>query len=165
MTALIYQNRSLPSARQFVHSYFLSRQIDLRGMIKFRDPKKALLEMVKKLDRERPVSRLLKETGRYSNSPVFVVGIYSGADELGQGFGSSLKMAEFRAAEDALHRVYLTRTPNDQLSLPTSTFPLGVGDIFKKGEEAQYQAPDLVMSEVMYSSSGKSSVMGARKSA
>ena len=41
-------------------------------------------------------SRLLKETGRYSISPVFVVGIYSGADKLGEGFGSSLKMAEFR---------------------------------------------------------------------
>ena len=34
--------------------------------------------------------------GRLSNSPVFVVGIYSGADKLGEGFGSSLKMAEFR---------------------------------------------------------------------
>jgi hypothetical protein len=40
-----------------VHSYFLSRQIDLRGMIKFRDPKKALLEMVVKFKRERPKSR------------------------------------------------------------------------------------------------------------
>lgn len=40
--------------------------------------------------------RLLKETGRFSNSPVFVVGIYSGQDKLGEGFGSSLKMAEYR---------------------------------------------------------------------
>ena len=42
--------------------------------------------------------RLLKETGRLSISPVFVVGIYSGADQLGEGFGSSLKMAEFRVS-------------------------------------------------------------------
>jgi len=113
LTALVYQQRSLFSARKFVHSYFLSRQIDLRGMLKFLDPKKALLEMVKKFDREKPKSRyasqqsiadvvvdlcarLLKETGRFSNSPVFVVGIFSGADQLGEGFGSSLKMAEFR---------------------------------------------------------------------
>lgn len=40
--------------------------------------------------------RLLKETGRFSVSPVFVVGIYSGQDKLGEGFGSSLSMAEFR---------------------------------------------------------------------
>jgi len=119
--------------------------------------------MVTKLERERPISRLLKETGRFSNSPVFVVGIYSGADELGQGFGSSLKMAEFRAAEDALHRVYLTRTPNEFLMLPTSTFPHGLGDVFNPGEENNYTAPDLVMSEIMYSSSGKSSVLGPKK--
>jgi len=40
--------------------------------------------------------RLLKETGRYSNSPIFVVGIFSGLDKLGEGFGSSLKMAEYQ---------------------------------------------------------------------
>lgn len=40
--------------------------------------------------------RLLKETGRHSISPVFVVGAYSGVDKLGEGFGSSLKMAEYR---------------------------------------------------------------------
>ncbi|KAF5383701.1 hypothetical protein D9615_003603 [Tricholomella constricta] len=128
ITALIYQNRSLPSARQFVHSYFLAREIDLRSMIKFRDPKKALLEM------------------------------------LGEGFGSSLKMAEFRAAEDALHRVYLIRTPNELIQLPTSTFPLGVGSVFSaEGKENAYTAPELVMSEITYSSSGKSSVLGPRR--
>ncbi|GLB41897.1 putative double-stranded RNA binding motif containing protein [Lyophyllum shimeji] len=164
ITALIYQKRSLPSARQFVHSYFLSREVDLRSMIKFRDPKKALLEMVDKFERERPKSRLLKETGRFSNSPVFVVGIFSGADQLGEGFGSSLKMAEYRAAEDALHRVYLTRTPNHLIQLPTSTFPVGVGSVFNtEGQENAYTAPELVMSEITYASSGKSSVLGSRR--
>jgi large subunit ribosomal protein L44 len=166
LTALIYQKCSLPSARQFVHSYFLSREIDIRGMIKFRDPKKALLEMVTKLKRERPRSRLLKETGRFSNSPVFVVGIFSGADQLGEGFGSSLKMAEFRAAEDALHRVYLTRTPNNLLQLPTSTFPLGLGDVFRQDantKENPYTPRDLTMAEIMYASSGKSSVLALQR--
>jgi large subunit ribosomal protein L44 len=84
-------------------------------MLKFRDPKVALTETVAKFGREIPVSRcaswdpsfmtydaesvafrLLKETGRFSNSPVFVVGVYSGAEQLGEGFGSSLKMAEYR---------------------------------------------------------------------
>lgn len=114
LTALVYQHRSLPAARRFAHKYFLSRDIDLRSMIKFRDPKKALQETVAKFGRERPISRcvisllwcqdlnyshigrLLKETGRLSISPVFVVGIYSGGEKLGEGFGSSLKMAEFR---------------------------------------------------------------------
>jgi dsRNA-specific ribonuclease len=40
--------------------------------------------------------RLLRESGRTSNSPIYVVGIFSGIDKLGEGFGSSLKMAEYR---------------------------------------------------------------------
>ncbi|GAW08162.1 60s ribosomal protein l3 [Lentinula edodes] len=132
------------------------REVDLRGMIKFLDPKKALLEMVKKFQRELPKSRLLKETGRYSNSPVFVVGIFSGEDQLGEGFGSSLKMAEYRAAEDALLRVYLTRTPPHLIQLPSQTFPMGVGDVYRKAPEGDYKSADLVESEIMYASSGNS---------
>ncbi|KAK0488766.1 ribonuclease III domain-containing protein [Armillaria novae-zelandiae] len=156
ITALIYQKRSLLSARKFVQSYFLTREIDLRGMIKFRDPKAALLEMVAKFGAERPKSRLLRETGRFSRAPVFVVGVFSGEDQLGEGFGSSLKMAEYRAAEDALLRVYLTRTPSHLVQLPTSTFSQSLGDVFKTVPEGEYIPPDLVESEIMYASSGKS---------
>ncbi|KAJ7672637.1 ribonuclease III domain-containing protein [Mycena rosella] len=161
LTALVYQHRSLPSARQFVHSYFLSREVDLRAMIKFFDPKKALKEMVAKFQRDPPRSRLLKETGRFSNSPVFVVGIYSGNDKLGEGFGASLKMAEYRAAEDALLSVYLTRTPPELLQLPTSTFPLGIGDVFRKAPEGTYVPPALEQAEIMYASGGRSGVVPA----
>ncbi|KAJ7245126.1 ribonuclease III domain-containing protein [Mycena haematopus] len=163
LTALIYQHRSLPSARQFVHSFFLSREVDIRSMIKFVDPKKALKEMVAKFGREAPKSRLLKETGRFSNSPVFVVGIYSGNDKLGEGFGASLKMAEYRAAEAALLAVYLTRTPPELLQLPTTTFPFGIGDIFHTGTpENTYVAPELEHAEIMYASGGHSVVAPQR---
>ena len=57
LTALIYQQRSLPTARAFAHAYFLSRDIDLRAMIKFRDPKLNLVDTVAKFGREKPVSR------------------------------------------------------------------------------------------------------------
>ena len=40
--------------------------------------------------------RLLRETGRLSSTPIFVVGVFTGKDKLGEGFGSSLKMAEYR---------------------------------------------------------------------
>ncbi|KAJ6591705.1 ribonuclease III domain-containing protein [Mycena vulgaris] len=164
LTALVYQHRSLPSARQFVHSYFLSREVDIRSMIKFVNPKKALKEMVDKFQRDPPKSRLLKETGRFSNSPVFVVGIYSGNDKLGEGFGASLKMAEYRAAENALLSVYLTRTPTELMQLPTSTFPLGIGDVFRKAPEGAYVAPELEQAEIMYASGGKSGVVASQRS-
>ena len=128
---------------------------------------------------------MLKETGRYSNLPVFVVGIFSGPDQIGEGFGSSLKMAEFRvcnrifpthfflnlslsqAAEDALARVYLTRTPDDLIQLPSSTFPLGLGDVYRTDAQAKvgkYIAPDLVVAEPIYESSGKSRSKPLRQS-
>ncbi|KAF9054352.1 ribonuclease III domain-containing protein [Panaeolus papilionaceus] len=158
LTAIIYQEQSLPHAREFVHAYFLNRQVDLRAMLKFVNPKRALLELVRKFGRESPKSRLLKETGRFSNSPVFVVGIFSGADQIGEGFGASLKMAEYRAAEDALLRVYLTRTPEDQLQLPSSTFTSRSGSVFTSNTDGAYSAPELVVPEVMYMSSGRSSI-------
>ncbi len=39
---------------------------------------------------------LLKETGRISENPIFIVGMFSGVDKIGEGYGSSLKMAETR---------------------------------------------------------------------
>ncbi|KAH9945711.1 60S ribosomal protein L3 [Amylocystis lapponica] len=159
LTALVYQHRSLLTARKFAHKFFLSRTVDLRSMIKFRDPKLALLETVTKFGRERPISRLLKETGRFSNSPVYVVGIYSGSAKLGEGFGSSLKMAEFRAAEDSLLRLYLTRQPPHLVQLPTSTFPGGLGNIFEaQGSEAAYVPGEIGDTEVLYGSSGRTGV-------
>jgi large subunit ribosomal protein L44 len=98
MTALIYHHRSLAVARKFAHTFFLSRLIDLGSFIKFRDPKLALSFTVEQFGRERPISRLLRESGRASNSPIYVVGIFSGVDKLGEGFGSSLRMAEYRVS-------------------------------------------------------------------
>ncbi|KAH9839867.1 60S ribosomal protein L3 [Rhodofomes roseus] len=160
LTGLVYKNRSLLSARKFVQRFFLSREVDLRSMIKFRDPRLALMYTVQKFGRELPKSRLLKETGRFSNSPVFVVGIYSGADKLGEGFGSSLKMAEYRAAEDSLHRLYLTRQPPHLVQLPTSTFADGRGNIYDvTGPGSAYEPSAIADSEVLYGSLGRTGAM------
>lgn len=159
LVALVYQERSVEAAKKFTHDYFLSREIDLRAMIKFSNPKKALALTVEKFGRERPVSRLLKETGRFSVSPVFVVGIYSGRDQLGEGFGSSLSMAEFRAAEDALQRLYLTRTPPDQLQLPSQTFANDVFTGLSSLKSTAYTPGELGHAEVNYGSAGRSSIL------
>ena len=70
LTALVYQHRSLRSARRFVEKFFLSREVDLRSMIKFRDPKQTLLATVEKYGRERPVSRyVLSDVVTYHVAP------------------------------------------------------------------------------------------------
>ena len=51
--------------------------------------------------------RLLKESGRLSSHPTFLSGVFSGERKLGEGFGSSIRMSEWRASEDALRRLYL----------------------------------------------------------
>lgn len=50
---------------------------------------------------------IISETGRLSRHPVFVVGVYSGHDKLGEGVGSSLDEARNRAAVAALKSWYL----------------------------------------------------------
>jgi len=71
-------------------------------------------------------------------------------------------MAEYRAAEDALHRVYLTRTPDHLVQLPSSTFSSDFGGQMtgiphvKKGEEGDYIPPELGEdTEVLYYSSDR----------
>ncbi|KAG9051439.1 hypothetical protein FS837_006615 [Tulasnella sp. UAMH 9824] len=159
IVALTYQHLSIGHARALVHKYFLSREVDLRPLIKFRNPTQALQETVKAFGREKPVSRLLKETGRYSISPMYVVGVFSGEDKLGEGFGSSLRMAEFRASEDALRRLYLTKTPPHVLSLPTSTFDSTPSSEpfsdLSKWTTKGYTPGELGECEVLYGSSDK----------
>ena len=93
---LLYKEQGLVAARTFVHTHLLSRQFPIQSLLHFRDPKFVLSNTLKKYQREPPISRLLKETGRMSISPVFVVGIFSGEVKVGEAFGSSLRMAEFR---------------------------------------------------------------------
>ncbi|KAG8716406.1 hypothetical protein FRC11_013389 [Ceratobasidium sp. 423] len=116
----------------------VTAELDIRPLLKFNDPKLALINTVRKYQREPPISRLLQESGRQSNSPIFIVGIFSGEDKLGEGFGSSLKIAEYRAAEDAMHRLYLTRQPLTDSMLPTTTF-LGAGPLAEASESQENQ--------------------------
>lgn len=100
--------KGFAACRSFVHAQFLTtRTADLSSLLKFPDPKHHLSATLARAGRERPVSRILAETGRLSIAPIFVIGVYSGAEKLGEGFGSSLQMAEWRANEDALRRMYL----------------------------------------------------------
>ncbi len=67
--------------------------------------------------------RLLQETGRLSANPLYVVGIYSGTEKIGEGYGDSKKMAEYRASRDALMKHYTLESqsikfPNFDTSTP-----------------------------------------------
>ncbi|KAF0545627.1 ribonuclease III [Gigaspora margarita] len=103
----LYIDKGPQSARQFIHDHILSRDVNMQDVIEIREPKRELSALMKRLKRPSPISRLKSETGRLSYAPAFVVGVYSGTEQLGEGFGSSVKMAEFRAGKNALLQYYL----------------------------------------------------------
>ncbi|EPQ25959.1 uncharacterized protein PFL1_06415 [Pseudozyma flocculosa PF-1] len=121
LVAVIFQELGLSAARHFITTHFLSRNLDLASLLKFADPKRALSATCAKHGREAPQSRLIAESGRLSINPIFVVGVYSGMQKVGEGSGSSIRMAEYRAAEDALRRLFLAQTPIEDLNLPSTT--------------------------------------------
>ncbi|KAJ2157722.1 54S ribosomal protein L3 mitochondrial [Coemansia sp. RSA 552] len=106
LVGAVYQEQGAAAARRFVHAHVLSRPVDVEAVMQIKRPKLTLLHLARKKNLERPVARIMKETGRFTSSPVFVVGVFSGTRMLGMGFGSSLKMAEHRAAKDALLKHY-----------------------------------------------------------
>lgn len=96
----LYKEQGASASRTIIHKHILSRAVDVQAHVdlhvKMRNPRRLLVALAKKLKQTKPVARLLKETGRHSVAPVFIVGMYSDAQKIGEGHGSSLQMAETR---------------------------------------------------------------------
>lgn len=103
----VYVHAGREAARNFVHSHFLSRHLDIASLFDFRTPTRDLSKLCAREGFESPVARLLAETGRGSRTPVFVVGVFSGPDKLGEDAGASLDEAKIRATAAALKSWYL----------------------------------------------------------
>lgn len=117
----IYSHCGREMAKTFVQAHVLSRNLDIDRMFSFRSPLVELQRLCAREGFERPTARLESETGRLSRTPVFVVGIYSGKDKLGEGVGPSLDFARWKAGIAALKAWYLyspganPRVPSDML--------------------------------------------------
>ena len=117
----VYTTHGFAATRDFVHQHFLARLLpppssahapatqDLLPLLKFTNPSRVLSLQLQAQGRPALVHRLLKESGRLSAHPTFVAGAFAGEDKVGEGFGSSIKMAEWRASEDGLRRLYLRK--------------------------------------------------------
>lgn len=117
----IYGHCGREAAKSFVRAHILSRHLDISNLFWFEKPTGELAKLCAREEFEKPVARLLSETGRLSRTPVFVVGIFSGQDKLGEGAASSLEAARTKAAINALKAWYLyspgenVRVPSDML--------------------------------------------------
>lgn len=109
----IYVHAGREAAKAFVKQHVLSRHLQISSLFRFENPVRELSRLCAREDFEYPVARLLSETGRHSRTPVFVVGIYSGKEKLGEGSGPSLVEARTRASIAALKAWYLYSPGND----------------------------------------------------
>ncbi|KAL5361776.1 ribonuclease III domain-containing protein [Aspergillus floccosus] len=103
----IYLHAGRPAAKRFFEQHFLSRHLNISELFNFSQPARDLSRLCARENFEPPVAKIISETGRKSRHPVFVVGIYSGQDKLGEGAGASLLEARSRAAVAALKGWYL----------------------------------------------------------
>lgn len=126
----IYLHAGREAAKSFVKAHILSRYLDISRLFQFKEPVRELSRLCAREGFEYPVARILSETGRLSRHPVFVVGIFSGPDKLGEGQGPSLQEARTRACVMALKSWYLY-SPGNNVRVPSDM----------EGGAAETQAP------------------------
>ncbi|MCJ1245781.1 hypothetical protein MMC30_002985 [Trapelia coarctata] len=103
----LYLHCGRSAAKAFFRAHILSRELKLERMFEFQQPTRDLSRLCAREGLVSPVARILSETGRASRHPVFVVGVFSGREKLGEGQGGSLDEARIRAAIAALKGWYL----------------------------------------------------------
>lgn len=109
----IYLHAGRSAAKNFIKQHILSRNLQISSLFAFKSPVRDLSRLCARENFQFPVARLLSETGRHSISPVFVVGIFSGSEKLGEGAGASLEEGRLRASVAALKAWYLYSPGND----------------------------------------------------
>jgi large subunit ribosomal protein L44 len=85
IVGLICQEKGPEAAKKFVHAHILSRDVNLGDVLRIKYPKAHLSRLITRQGKEKPISRLLKETGRRTHAPVFIVGVFSGDEKIGEG--------------------------------------------------------------------------------
>ena len=120
----IYAHCGREAAKAFVTSHLLSRHLDPSELFQFKQPTRELSMLCAREGFESPVARLESETGRKSRTPVFVVGIYSGKDKLGEGAGPSLNAARKMASMNALKAWYVY-SPGNKVRVPSDMMEEG----------------------------------------
>ncbi|KAM3423714.1 hypothetical protein BST61_g1126 [Cercospora zeina] len=119
LAGALYLHAGASAVKDFHKAHILSRHLPLHNMFGFTHPTQDLSKLCRLQDWEPPVARLISETGRLSRSPVFVVGVFSGDDKLGEGVGASLNEGRVRAAANALRSWYLYSPMESQTCFPS----------------------------------------------
>ena len=116
--ACLHLDQGPAAARKFVQEFIISKMagVDLHEILKIQHPRFMLQGILVSQGLPPPQSMLLKESGRATHFPTYVVGVYSGERLLGEGCGTSLRRAEREACLAALHEHFSKQ-------LASATFP------------------------------------------
>lgn len=105
----VYMDHGPNAAREMVRNLVVAELIekDAKELICLQHPKLVLTELLQHGNSPPPVTRLVRESGRLTHFPTFVVGVYSGDKCLAEGAGTSIKRAESEALTAALREHFL----------------------------------------------------------
>lgn len=139
----VIAERDLAAARRFLDAYLFTCTFDTGRLVKPKYPIVQLSQALQAQGRDQPAFRLLHESGRTSNSSMFVVTVHAGEETevLGEGYGPSMNLAEHRAAIEALRKMYLVDVhdasrPSDALMHSPSVITLDE-IVRSQGQETQ----------------------------
>ena len=115
----LYHDQGPLAARKMVQDIILPilKTTDIRDCIKLQNPASVLNEILKMQGKPPAEARLIRESGRLSHFPTFVVGVFSDGQMLGEGTGTSLKRAKREAMAAAIRKHYMKELRN--VSLPS----------------------------------------------
>ncbi|KAI9799573.1 MAG: hypothetical protein M1825_004499 [Sarcosagium campestre] len=157
LVGALYLHAGLSATKAFFRAHILSRHLSLASLFEFRQPTRDLSRLCAREGFEAPIGRLVSETGRLSRHPVFVVGVYSGHDKLGEGSGASIDEARSRAAVAALKSWYLY-SPLD-LHVPSDTQEGGINPLHSAFSSSSSTSPSSSSSSSSSSTSAWKPVM------
>lgn len=129
LVGALYVDGGLHLVREFVVKHVLQRSIDISYMLESFDPQRELLGLIsggrlKGLESQHVEYVMI---GGDEEMDFFVVQAAVGKTVLGEGKGPTLKLAQMKAAQDALNRYYsvyvkcLTPIQKEQAQLPAAT--------------------------------------------
>lgn len=119
LVGAVYLHCGKKAAKVFIKEHILSRDLNYVKLFDFRQPTRELNKLCAREGFDPPLARILRESGRLTRSPVFIVGVFAGKEKLGEGIGGSLDEARIKAAIAALKGWYLYSPP--ELRVPSES--------------------------------------------
>ncbi|XP_046841569.1 39S ribosomal protein L44, mitochondrial-like [Xenia sp. Carnegie-2017] len=118
LIAAIHLHEGETQSSSFVRDFLISQLYgkELESVVKFKNPELSLTSLLQEQQREKPVARLMYSSYRYTEMPVYVVGIFSSDSMLAQVASPILEKAKYEAFCSALTNVLLSKIPEPQQS-------------------------------------------------